>query len=297
MKELKVGIIQHFFTEDVEVNRRRNLSAIRNLAEEGAEMIVLSELHDSVYFCQTENVENFAFGEELPGSFTDFYGEAACESGVVIVASTFERRAPGLYHNTGVVFEKDGNVAGIYRKMHIPDDPGFYEKFYFTPGDIGFKPIETTVGNIGLLICWDQWFPEAARLMTLNGADLLVYPTAIGWNPEDTDDEKARQRDAWITIQRSHAVANGLPVVSVNRVGFEDDPSHQTAGIDFWGSSFAAGPQGEILAMCGTDGASEAVVTLDLERSENVRCWWPFLRDRRIDAYGPLTERFLKNWH
>lgn len=292
-KELKVGIVQHFFLEDIEANRRRNLSAIRNLAEEGADVVVLSELHDSPYFCQTENVDNFALAQELPGEFTDFYGEAARESGVVIVASTFERRAPGLYHNTAVVFEKDGDVAGTYRKMHIPDDPGFYEKFYFTPGDTGFEPVDTSLGRLGVLVCWDQWFPEAARLMAMKGADLLIYPTAIGWNPEDSDDEKERQREAWITIQRSHAVANGLPVVSVNRVGFEDDPSHQTAGIDFWGTSFVAGPQGEVLAMCPTDGAAEKLVTVDMLRSDNVRCWWPFLRDRRIDAYDDLTKRFL----
>ena len=285
--------MQHFFQEEPEINKDRNLSAIRNLAEEGAELVVLSELHDSLYFCQTENVDNFALGQEIPGEFTDFYSEAARESGVVIVASTFERRAPGLYHNTAVVFEKDGEVAGIYRKMHIPDDPGFYEKFYFTPGDLGFEPIETSVGKLGVLVCWDQWFPEAARLMTMKGADMLIYPTAIGWNPDDTEEEKQRQREAWITIQRSHAVANGLPVVSVNRVGFEEDPSHQTAGIDFWGTSFVAGPQGEILAMCPNDRAAEEIVTVNLERSENVRSWWPFLRDRRIDAYGDLTKRFL----
>lgn len=290
---MKTGIIQHYFLEDIEANRHRNLSGIRNLAGEGAELIVLSELHDSLYFCQTEDVENFALAQELPGEFTDFYGEAARENEVVIVASTFERRAPGLYHNTAVVFEKDGNVAGTYRKMHIPDDPGFYEKFYFTPGDQGFMPVDTSVGRIGVLVCWDQWFPEAARLMAMRGAQFLVYPTAIGWNPDDTDDEKARQRDAWITIQRSHAVANGLPVISVNRVGFEEDPSHQTAGIDFWGTSFVAGPQGEILHMCPTDRPSETIVDVDLRRSENVRCWWPFLRDRRIDAYSPLTSRYL----
>lgn len=285
--------MQHSFTDDVEVNRRRNLAAIRNLAEEGAELIVLSELHDSLYFCQTENVDNFRLAQEIPGEYTDFYGEAAKESGVVIVTSTFERRAPGLYHNTAVVFEKDGDVAGIYRKMHIPDDPGFYEKFYFTPGDIGFEPIETSIGRIGVLVCWDQWFPEAARLMAMRGAEILIYPTAIGWNPDDTDDEKERQREAWVTIQRSHAVANGLPVVSVNRVGFEEDPSHQTAGIDFWGTSFVAGPQGEVLRMCPTDRSAEEIVEVDMERSDNVRCWWPFLRDRRIEEYEGLTKRFL----
>lgn len=292
-KELKIGIVQHFFMEEPEANRSRNLAAIRNLAEEGADIVVLSELHDSPYFCQTENVDNFRLAQELPGEFTDFYGEAARENSVVIVTSTFEKRAPGLYHNTAVVFEKDGDVAGMYRKMHIPDDPGFYEKFYFTPGDIGFEPIETSAGKLGVLVCWDQWFPEAARLMAMKGAELLIYPTAIGWNPEDSDDEKKRQRDAWITIQRSHAVANGLPVVSVNRVGFEEDPSQQTAGVDFWGSSFVAGPQGEVMAMCPSEGEKEELVTVDLQRSENVRCWWPFLRDRRIDSYSELTKRFL----
>lgn len=292
-KELKVGIIQHYFLEDIESNRKRNLAGIRNLADQGADIVVLSELHDSPYFCQTENVDNFELGQELPGEFTDFYGEAAKESEIIIVTSTFERRAPGLYHNTAVVFEKDGDVAGIYRKMHIPDDPGFYEKFYFTPGDLGFCPIETSVGKLGVLVCWDQWFPEAARLMAMRGADVLIYPTAIGWNPEDPDDEKRRQRDAWITIQRSHAVANGLPVISVNRVGFEEDPSGQTAGIDFWGSSFVAGPQGEVLKMFSTSESGEEIVNIDMSRSENVRCWWPFLRDRRIDEYGDLTKRFL----
>lgn len=291
---LKIGIVQHFFTDDVEVNRRRNLAAIRNLAEEGARLVVLSELHDSLYFCQTENVDNFDLACELPGDFTDFYGEAARESGVVVVTSAFERRAPGLYHNTAVVIEKDGSVAGTYRKMHIPDDPGFYEKFYFTPGDMGFEPIDTSVGRLGVLVCWDQWFPEAARIMAMKGADLLIYPTAIGWNPEDSDDEKERQLDAWTIAQRAHAVANGLPVVSVNRVGFEEDPSHATAGIDFWGSSFVAGPQGEILAKCPSDRAAEQLVDVDLTRSENVRRWWPFLRDRRIDHYSGLLSRFLK---
>lgn len=293
-KSIKTGLVQHFFVEDVEANRSRNLSAIRNLAEEGAELIVLSELHDSLYFCQTEDVANFDLAVELPGEFTDFYGEAARECGVVIVTSVFERRAPGLYHNTAVVFEKDGGIAGTYRKMHIPDDPGFYEKFYFTPGDTGFVPIETSIGNLGVLVCWDQWYPEAARLMAMGGADLLIYPTAIGWNPEDSDEEKERQRNAWITIQRSHAVANGLPVVSVNRVGFEEDPSGATAGIDFWGSSFVAGPQGEIKIECPEDRAAEIIVDINLTRSEEVRRWWPFFRDRRIDAYTPLTSRFLK---
>ena len=275
-------------------NRRRNIEAIANLASDGAQLVVLSELHDSLYFCQTENVDNFALAETLPGDFVEIYGRAAAENGVVVVTSTFERRAPGLYHNTAVVFEKDGSVAGIYRKMHIPDDPGFYEKFYFTPGDLGFEPIETSVGSLGVLVCWDQWYPEAARLMAMRGAEMLIYPTAIGWNPDDPDDEKARQLDAWITVQRGHAVANGLPVISVNRVGFEEDPSEATSGIDFWGSSFVAGPQGEFLFKAPTASAVEEIVEVDIDRSENVRQWWPFLRDRRIDTYGELTKRFLR---
>lgn len=290
---LKVGIVQLRFTDDMEINRNNNLLAIENLASKGAELIVLSELHDSLYFCQTENVDNFQLAMELPGEFTDFYGEAASANNVVLVTSTFERRAPGLYHNTAVVFERDGNVAGRYRKMHIPDDPGFYEKFYFTPGDSGFKPIETSVGKLGVLVCWDQWYPEAARLMSMRGADMLIYPTAIGWNPDDTSDEKKRQLNAWTIIQRSHAVANGLPVISVNRCGYEEDPSQQTSGIDFWGASFIAGPQGEILFRAPVDDTCEALVEIDRLRTENVRQWWPFFRDRRIDAYDKLTSRFL----
>ncbi len=293
-KILKTGIVQHNFTEDVAINRARNLAAIRSLAEEGAKLVVLSELHDSLYFCQCEDVENFHYAEPHPGEFFDVYSKAARENGVVLVASSFERRAPGLYHNTAVVFESDGSVAGRYRKMHIPDDPGFYEKFYFTPGDMGFHPIDTSVGRLGVLVCWDQWYPEAARLMALDGADMLIYPTAIGWNPDDLEDEKMRQREAWITVQRAHAVANGIPVVSVNRVGFEEDLSGVSSGIDFWGSSFVAGPQGEFLYLAPDDKSAEEVVDLDMQRSENVRQWWPFLRDRRIDAYGDLTKRFLK---
>lgn len=291
--KLQVGIVQHSFSEDVDTNRARNLTAIESLAADGAELIVLSELHDSLYFCQTEDVDNFKYAEEIPSGFTEFYGDAAAANNVVLVTSLFERRAPGLYHNTAVVFDKDGSICGKYRKMHIPDDPGFYEKFYFTPGDLGFEPIETSVGKLGVLVCWDQWYPEAARLMTMRGAELLIYPTAIGWNPDDTADEKERQLNAWITIQRSHAVANGLPVVSVNRNGFEEDPSGQTSGIDFWGSSFVAGPQGEILFMAPDNAPAEQVVEVDLKRSENVRQWWPFLRDRRIDAYDKLTSRYL----
>lgn len=292
---MKVGIVQHSFSEDVETNRARNLAAIRSLSEEGAQLVVLSELHDSLYFCQSENVENFRYAEPYPGEFFDIYSRAALENGVVLVASGFERRAPGLYHNTAVVFETDGSVAGSYRKMHIPDDPGFYEKFYFTPGDMGFHPIQTSVGRLGVLVCWDQWYPEAARLMALGGADILIYPTAIGWNPDDFDDEKARQREAWITVQRGHAVANGIPVVSVNRVGFEEDLTEATSGIDFWGSSFVCGPQGEMLYLAPEDKYAEEVVDINLAHSESVRQWWPFLRDRRIDAYGNLTKRFLNS--
>ncbi len=291
---LKTGIVQHYFTEDVAKNRARNLAAIRSLAEDGAKLVVLSELHDSLYFCQCEDVENFQYAVSHPGEFFEVYSKAASENGVVLVASSFERRAPGLYHNTAVVFDADGSVAGRYRKMHIPDDPGFYEKFYFTPGDMGFHPIDTSVGRLGVLVCWDQWYPEAARLMALDGADILIYPTAIGWNPDDPEDEKARQREAWITVQRGHAVANGIPVVSVNRVGFEEDLSGVSSGIDFWGSSFVSGPQGELLYLAPVDKSAEEVVEIDLKRSENVRQWWPFLRDRRIDAYGNLTKRFLK---
>lgn len=293
MRSIKIGMVQHFFSGDIDSNRSRNLAAIQNLADEGAELIVLSELHDSLYFCQTENVDNFDLATEIPGEFTDFYAEAAKQNGVVLVTSAFERRAPGLYHNTAVVFEKDGSIAGQYRKMHIPDDPGFYEKFYFTPGDLGFEPIDTSLGRLGVLVCWDQWYPEAARLMALRGAEILIYPTAIGWNPDDAEEEKRRQRDAWITVQRGHAVANGVPVVSVNRVGYEEDPSEASSGIDFWGSSFVAGPQGEVLEMCPENAAKDIVVELDINRSENVRRWWPFLRDRRIENYHGLTRRFL----
>lgn len=292
---VKTGIIQHSFSEDVNTNRARNLASISNLAEEGAQLVVLSELHDSLYFCQTEDVENFRYSEPIPGDFTEVYSKAARDNGIVLVASSFERRAPGLYHNTAIVFESDGSIAGRYRKMHIPDDPGFYEKFYFTPGDLGFHPIDTSVGRLGVLVCWDQWYPEAARLMALEGAEILIYPTAIGWNPDDDDDEKKRQRDAWITVQRGHAVANGLPVVSVNRVGFEEDLSGVSSGIDFWGSSFVAGPQGEFLHLAPDDKSDDSVVDIDLARSENVRQWWPFLRDRRIDVYAGLTQRYLRH--
>ncbi len=293
MKQIKTGIVQHAFSEDVDTNRARNITGIENLAAEGAQLVVLSELHDSLYFCQTEDVDNFRYADEIPSEFTEIYSAAARDNNVGVVASMFERRAPGLYHNTALVFDRDGSIAGRYRKMHIPDDPGFYEKFYFTPGDLGFEPIDTSVGRLGVLVCWDQWYPEAARLMSMRGAEMLIYPTAIGWNPDDTADEKERQREAWITVQRSHAVANGIPVVSVNRNGFEEDPSGQTSGIDFWGSSFVAGPQGEVLFMAPDNASCEHVVDIDLGRSENVRQWWPFFRDRRIDYYAPLANRFL----
>ena len=293
MKQIKTGIVQHAFSEDVDTNRARTITGIENLAAEGAQLVVLSELHDSLYFCQTEDVDNFRYADEIPSEFTEIYSAAARDNNVVVVASMFERRAPGLYHNTALVFDRDGSIAGRYRKMHIPDDPGFYEKFYFTPGDLGFEPIDTSVGRLGVLVCWDQWYPEAARLMSMRGAEMLIYPTAIGWNPDDTADEKERQREAWITVQRSHAVANGIPVVSVNRNGFEEDPSGQTSGIDFWGSSFVAGPQGEVLFMAPDNASCEHVVDIDLGRSENVRQWWPFFRDRRIDYYAPLANRFL----
>ena len=293
MKQIKTGIVQHAFSEDVDTNRARNITGIENLAAEGAQLVVLSELHDSLYFCQTEDVDNFRYADEIPSEFTEIYSAAARDNNVVVVASMFERRAPGLYHNTALVFDRDGSIAGRYRKMRIPDDPGFYEKFYFTPGDLGFEPIDTSVGRLGVLVCWDQWYPEAARLMSMRGAEMLIYPTAIGWNPDDTADEKERQREAWITVQRSHAVANGIPVVSVNRNGFEEDPSGQTSGIDFWGSSFVAGPQGEVLFMAPDNASCEHVVDIDLGRSENVRQWWPFFRDRRIDYYAPLANRFL----
>lgn len=293
MRNLKIGIVQHTFSSDVETNRARNLTAIESLAADGAQLVVLSELHDSLYFCQTEDVDNFDLAEAIPSDFTEFYSTAAAANNVVLVTSMFERRATGLYHNTALVFDADGTLAGKYRKMHIPDDPGFYEKFYFTPGDLGFEPIETSLGKLGVLVCWDQWYPEAARLMAMRGAQMLIYPTAIGWNPDDPQDEKERQREAWITVQRGHAVANGIPVISVNRCGFEEDPSGQTSGIDFWGSSFVAGPQGEILYMAPDKGPAEAAVDVDLNRSENVRRWWPFLRDRRIDHYAPLASRWL----
>ena len=291
---MKIGIIQQSITPDVEANKAMLRAEIVATANEGAELVVLQELHNTPYFCQTENTELFNLAEPIPGPSTEFYSQVAAECGIVLVTSLFERRAAGLYHNTAVVFEKDGSIAGKYRKMHIPDDPAYYEKFYFTPGDLGFEPIETSVGKLGVLVCWDQWYPEAARLMALAGADLLIYPTAIGWESTDTEAEKSRQREAWITVQRGHAVANGLPVVSVNRVGHEPDPSGATNGILFWGSSFVAGPQGEFLYQSPSDKTDRQVVDVDMQRSENVRRWWPFLRDRRIENYGDITKRFLK---
>ncbi len=291
--KLKVGIIQQHNTADIDQNKKRLADKCRQLAEKGARLIVLQELHNSLYFCQTENVDLFDLAETIPGPSTEFFGQLARELGVVIVTSLFEKRAAGLYHNTAVVMESDGSIAGKYRKMHIPDDPAYYEKFYFTPGDLGFHPIDTSVGRLGVLVCWDQWYPEAARLMALQGAEMLIYPTAIGYESSDTKEEQERQREAWTTVQRGHAVANGLPVITVNRVGFEPDPSHQTGGIQFWGSSFVAGPQGELVFRAGNDDECEQVVEIDLARSEQVRRWWPFLRDRRIDKYEDILRRFV----
>lgn len=292
-KSLPVGIIQQHKTADIHNNRERLADAARCLASNGAKLIVNQELHDSLYFCQTEDTTAFDLATDIVAEATGFYSQLAKELGVVLVTSLFERRAPGLYHNTAMVFETDGSVAGKYRKMHIPDDPAYYEKFYFTPGDIGFEPIATSVGKLGVLVCWDQWYPEAARLMALKGAEVLIYPTAIGWESTDTPEEKERQREAWITVQRGHAVANGLPVVTVNRVGHEADPSGATGGIQFWGTSFVAGPQGEFLYKAPDDKEAVDIVELDMGRSENVRRWWPFLRDRRIDAYAEITKRFI----
>lgn len=293
MKKLKIGLLQQHNTADTADNMRRLAEGIAILAEEGAQLVVLQELHNGLYFCQTEDVNNFDLAEPIPGPSTDFYGKLAKEHDIVIVTSLFERRAPGLYHNTAVVIERDGTIAGQYRKMHIPDDPAYYEKFYFTPGDLGFHPIQTSVGRLGVLVCWDQWYPEAARLMALQGADLLIYPTAIGYESSDTEEEQECQREAWTTVQRGHAVANGLPVISVNRVGYEPDPSGVTGGIQFWGSSMVVGPQGEFIYRAGIDGEERKVVEIDLAHSEHVRRWWPFLRDRRIDQYGDITRRFI----
>ena len=292
---MKIGIIQQHNTADRDDNMRRLAESIRAVAAEGAELIVLQELHNSLYFCQVESVDNFDLAETIPGISTEYFGKLAKELGVVIVTSLFERRTAGLYHNTAVVIERDGSIAGTYRKMHIPDDPAYYEKFYFTPGDIGFLPIDTSVGRLGVLVCWDQWYPEAARLMALRGAEMLVYPTAIGYESTDSEAEQQRQREAWTTVQRGHAVANGLPVVAVNRVGHEPDPSGQTNGIQFWGSSFVAGPQGEMLFRASSTDEERAVIDVDLKHSEQVRRWWPFLRDRRIDEYGDIIRRFIDN--
>lgn len=290
---MKLGILQLHITADIADNKTRLAEGIIDLAHRGAELIVLQELHNTLYFCQVEDVENFNLAEPIPGPSTDFYGKLAKDFGVVIVTSLFERRAPGLYHNTAVVIEKDGTIAGKYRKMHIPDDPAYYEKFYFTPGDLGFHPIQTSVGKLGVLVCWDQWYPEAARLMALQGAEMLIYPTAIGYATYDTEEEQQRQREAWTTVMRGHAVANGLPVVAVNRVGFEPDPSGQTDGIQFWGSSFVAGPQGELHYRASDKEEESLVADIDLKHSEDVRRWWPFLRDRRIENYGEITKRFI----
>lgn len=290
---MKIGIIQQVNTPDIQKNIAGLKDKIRKAANEGAQLIVLQELHNSLYFCQVEDTNIFDLAETIPGPSTDDFGTLAKELGVVVVLSLFERRAPGLYHNTAVVIEKDGTIAGKYRKMHIPDDPAYYEKFYFTPGDLGFKPIETSLGKLGVLVCWDQWYPEAARLMAMAGADILIYPTAIGWESTDTEDEKSRQLGAWVISQRGHAVANGLHVVSVNRTGYEPDPSGQTNGITFWGNSFVAGPQGEILWQASNHKEEVQIVEIDMKRSEQVRRWWPFFRDRRIDAFGDITKRFI----
>lgn len=289
---MKVALIQQAKTADVAQNKKDLEKGIREAAAKGAELVVLQELHNSLYFCQVESTDNFDLAEPIPGPSTEFYGVLAKECEIVLVTSLFEKRAAGLYHNTAVVFEKDGSIAGKYRKMHIPDDPAYYEKFYFTPGDLGFHPIKTSVGMLGVQVCWDQWYPEGARLMALQGAELLIYPTAIGWESSDTEEEKTRQLGAWQTVQRGHAVANGLPVIAVNRCGWEEDPSGQTNGISFWGHSFVAGPQGEFLAEAGTN-PELLIVDIDMKRSENVRRWWPFLRDRRIEEFSGLTKRFL----
>ena len=290
---MKVGIVQQANSADIAANVAKLKENITKLAKQGAELVVLQELHNSLYFCQTEETSVFDLAESIPGKSTDEFGALVKELGIVLVLYLFEKRAPGLYHNTAVVIEKDGSIAGKYRKMHIPDDPAYYEKFYFTPGDLGFQPIETSLGKLGILVCWDQWYPEAARLMALAGAEVLIYPTAIGWESTDTQDEKDRQRNAWIISQRGHAVANGLNVISVNRVGYESDPSEQTNGISFWGSSFVAGPQGEILWQASNDKEETQIIDVDMKRSEDVRRIWPFFRDRRIDAFGDITRRFI----
>ena len=290
---MKIGIIQQSNTSDIASNRQSLINKIKNLANQGAQLIVLQELHDSLYFCQVESVNNFDLAVEIPGKETAEYADVARECGIVLVTSMFEKRATGLYHNTAVVYDTDGSIAGKYRKMHIPDDPAYYEKFYFTPGDMGFHPIQTSLGKLGVMVCWDQWYPEGARLMAMRGAELLIYPTAIGYESSDTPEEQERQREAWTTVQRGHAVANGLHVITVNRVGHEPDPSGQTNGIQFWGSSFVAGPQGELIYHAPTDREDCQVIDIDMKRSEQVRRWWPFLRDRRIDFYSDINKRFL----
>ena len=292
-RTIKVGLIQQSCTGNTAENMDKLKHSIEDVASKGAELVVLQELHNTLYFCQTENTSLFDLAETIPGPSTEFYSGVASANGIVLVTSLFEKRAPGLYHNTAVVFDKDGSIAGKYRKMHIPDDPAYYEKFYFTPGDLGFEPIQTSIGKLGVQVCWDQWYPEGARLMTLKGAEILIYPTAIGWEITDTPEEKARQLEAWVISQRGHAVANGLPVIAVNRVGHEPDPSKQTNGIRFWGNSFVAGPQGEILAQADNMKEENIVTEVDITRSEEVRRWWPFLRDRRIDEFDKLTKRFV----
>ena len=293
MRKIKVGLVQQSNTADTKANLYKLAQNIEDVCKRDAQLVVLQELHNSLYFCQTEDTQNFDLAEPIPGPSTGFFGELARQFGIVLVTSLFERRTAGLYHNTAVVFDTDGSVAGTYRKMHIPDDPAYYEKFYFTPGDLGFHPIQTSVGKLGVLVCWDQWYPEAARLMALQGAEMLIYPTAIGYATYDTEEEQQRQREAWTTVMRGHAVANGLPVIAVNRVGFEPDPSGQTEGIQFWGSSFVAGPQGELYYRASDQEEESLVVDIDLKHSENVRRWWPFLRDRRIENYGDITRRFI----
>jgi len=292
MRTIKVGLVQQSVSADMLANRELLATNIRYCADQGVQLVVLQELHNTPYFCQTEDVNNFDLAEPIPGPSTEFYGSLAKELSIVLVTSLFERRAAGLYHNTAVVFDVDGTMAGKYRKMHIPDDPAYYEKFYFTPGDLGFKPIQTSLGKLGVMVCWDQWYPEGARLMALHGAEILIYPTAIGWESTDTEDEKQRQLGAWQTVMRGHAVANGLPVIAVNRVGHEPDPSGQTNGILFWGNSFVAGPQGEFLVNASAEKSENIIVEIDLQRSEQVRRWWPFLRDRRIECYGDILKRF-----
>lgn len=291
-KILKVGLVQQSVGADVAANKEKLVANITECAKQGAKLVVLQELHNTPYFCQVEDVDNFDLAETIPGASTELYSDVAKRLNIVLVTSLFEKRATGLYHNTAVVFDTDGSIAGTYRKMHIPDDPAYYEKFYFTPGDLGFEPIKTSIGTLGVLVCWDQWYPEAARIMAMKGADMLIYPTAIGWESSDSQDEKNRQRDAWVISQRGHAVANGLPVISVNRVGWEKDPSGATNGIQFWGSSFVAGPQGEIVRQASSEGEENMVVEVSLTRSEDVRRIWPFFRDRRIDAYTDILKRF-----